>query len=249
MAYYYRQADAGFWDSHWEKFISKDYYKKYEEGDLGEYVFLEKYLRMEDRILEAGCGTAQYIVALRSKGFKDIEGIDWGVQTINRVKAIYPDLPVRVGDVTKTEARDNYFDGYISLGVVEHRREGPEPYLTEAFRIIKPGGYAFISVPYLNSIRNLKRRLGFYREVENNTMVFYQYAFSRSEFHTLLERTGFEIIESFGIAGLYGLREELPGLFFLLDRLPGGWRIQSWIKKKSWMRTWGHMILFVCKKR
>ena len=249
IAYYYDQANASFWDNHWEKLITRDYYKRYEDGDLDEYLFFEEYLRKEDFILEAGCGTAQYVVALRSRGFKNIEGIDWGSQTISRVKAIYPDLPIKIGDVAKIETGNNYFDGYISLGVVEHRKEGPQPYLAEAFRVIKPGGYAFISVPYINALRCLKSRLGFYGKIVNTNMLFYQYAFSKSEFQNLLEKAGFETMEAHGIAGLFCLREELPFLFFLLDRMPGGWRVQQYMGKFNWINNWGHMILFVCKKR
>jgi len=249
IAYYDTQADASFWDNYWEKLITRDYYRRYEEGDLGEYLFFEKYLHKEDNILEAGCGTAQYVVALLFKGYKNIEGIDWGGQTIKRVKAIYHDLPIKVGDVTKIEANNNYFDGYISLGVVEHRKEGPEPYLAEAFRVIKPGGYAFISVPYMNRLRRIKSRLGFYSKFKQTNMVFYQYAFSKYEFQNFLEQAGFEIIETHGIAGLFGLREELPVLFFILDRMPGGWRIQEYIKRLNWIKNFGHMVLFICKKR
>lgn len=248
IAYYYDQANANFWDIHWENVITRDYYKGFEEGHLKEYPFFEKHLRKQDFILEAGCGTARYVVALMAKGFKNIEGIDWGKQTINRVRTIYPDLPVKVGDATKVDVRNDYYDGYISLGVVEHREEGPEPFLNEAHRILKPAGYAFISVPYINSLRNFKRHLGFYGKVNNTNMVFYQYAYHKSEFQNLLESAGFEVIETHGIAGSFGIRDEFPTLFRLLDRLPGSWRINRYLRMFDRLDNWGHMILFVCKK-
>jgi SAM-dependent methyltransferase len=250
IVYYCNEADANFWDDHWDNLITKDYYRKYEEGGLDEYSdFFEKYLRKEDKILEAGCGTAQYVVALRSRGFKRIEGIDWGDQTIRRVKAIYPNLPVKIGDATKVDAGMNYYDGYISLGVVEHREEGPEPFLNEAHRILKPEGYAFISVPYINTLRKIKRRLGLFHKVNITNMAFYQYAYQKSEFQNILERTGFEVIETHGISGAFGIRDEFPDLFQILDRLPGSWRINRYLKKFDRLNNWGHMILFVCRKR
>ena len=39
--------------------------------------------------------------------------------------AVPLDLPVREGDVTRLDVRDGSFAGYVSLGVMEHRREGP----------------------------------------------------------------------------------------------------------------------------
>jgi SAM-dependent methyltransferase len=250
ILYYLNNADQGFWDNHWSKFITKNYYEKYEHGELDELTpFIDRYFKKEDFILEAGCGTARYVVALRARGFKNIEGIDWGEQTISRVKAIYPDLPVKVGDAIKVNVGNNYYDGYISLGVVEHREEGPEPFLSEAHRIIKPDGHVFISVPYINALRNFKRQLGFYGKMKNTNMAFYQYAYQKSGFQNILERAGFEVIEAHGISGAFGIRDEFPTLFRLLDRLPGSWRMNRFLRRFDRLENWGHMILFVCRKR
>jgi SAM-dependent methyltransferase len=249
IAYYHKQANAGFWDNHWKQLITREHYIKYENGELGEYALFEKYLRKDDFVLEAGCGTAQYVVALKARGFKHVEGMDWGVETINQVKMIYPDLPVRFGDVTKIDVDNDYYNGYISLGVVEHHNQGPEPYLIEAYRVLKSGGYAFISVPYINFLRNLKRKLGFYRQVKRNDLSFYQYAYSKSEFLHALENVGFEVITTRGIAGSYAIREEFSILFQTLDRMPGSWRINRGLKKLDNIDSLGHMILFVCKKK
>ena len=42
---------------------------------------------------------------------------------------------------------DNHFDAYLSLGVIEHWEEGPQQAIDEAYRVIKPGGYFFVSTP------------------------------------------------------------------------------------------------------
>lgn len=34
IVFYYNHADASFWDAEWENVITKDYYKKYEAGNL-----------------------------------------------------------------------------------------------------------------------------------------------------------------------------------------------------------------------
>jgi SAM-dependent methyltransferase len=150
--------------------------------------------------------------------------------------------------VTKLETGDNFYDGYISLGVVEHREAGPEPFLAEAYRVLKPGGYALITVPYINPFRQLKSRLGFYGQTKHPDAIFYQYAYHKTELRNFLEKAGFEPIEDHGLAGYFGLREELPALFILLDRLPGGWKIKQSLKKSSWPHLFGHMLLFVCRK-
>jgi SAM-dependent methyltransferase len=249
IIYYSRKADAKFWDSLWESQISLEYYRKCENGIADEYYpYFEKYLSRDDRILEAGCGTARYVVALRARGYQHINGIDWGKQTINKVKTIYPDLPIAFGDATKVDVGNDFYDGYISLGVVEHREEGPEPFLTEAYRILKPGGYAFFSVPYINPLRNIKRKLGYYHRKNLTGLSFYQYAFNKTDFKNYLEKAGFHLVKIQGVAGIFGLKEELPLLALVLNGIPGGWRIESFLKKIRWFDFFGHMVLFVCKK-
>lgn len=248
LVFYESSADSELWDNYWANRISTEYYKAYEAGNLDEYPFFDFYLSKTDRILEAGCGTARYIVALRARGFLNVEGIDFGQKTIDSIKAIYPDLPVKFGDAMRVDAEDNTFDGYISLGVVEHREEGPEPFLTEACRILKPGGYAFISVPYINILRNLKQKMGFYPRENKSGKDFYQYAYSKPEFSKKLKNAGFEIVKMHGIAGSYGFRDEFLGFFRMLDRLPGSWIINRFLKNFDRIDSLGHMILFICRK-
>jgi ubiquinone/menaquinone biosynthesis C-methylase UbiE len=44
------------------------------------------------------------------------------------------------------------------MGVVEHFEQGPHAPLDEAYRLLKPGGLAFVSVPTVNIIRRIIRR-------------------------------------------------------------------------------------------
>ena len=249
LVYYCDKADAQYWDELWERSICKEYYEKYLNGNLDEYeqIFI-KYLRKSDRIIEAGCGTARYVVALGAKGYSFIEGVEWGEKTVNSVIKLFPTLPVRVGDVANLKVPDNFYDVYISLGVVEHRIEGPEPYLDESFRILKSGGIAIISVPYVNMLRRIKGLLGRY---ENNNLLdhdFYQYAFSHSKFVKYLQKSGYKVVETKSIAGYFGLQEEIPLLFVSLDKIRGGWRIKERIKRSKWVDVFGHMKIYICKK-
>ena len=246
--YYQDQADAAFWDNYWKDIIIKDYYKRYETGELDALSpFFVKYLRKEDHILEAGCGTAKYVLALKKRGFDYIEGIEWGKETVQRVKSIYPELSIKIGDVTNISVADNYYDAYISIGVVEHRKEGPEPYLLEACRVLKPGGLALISVPYVNPLRFIKGHLGLYRKQDGIDLSFYQYAYNVAEFSNYLRNSGLEVLDAKSYGGYYGLNEELPKLFSFLTSIKGGWRIIRYLKKAPWLDFYGHMMMYICK--
>lgn len=54
---------------------------------------------------------------------------------------------------------DSEFGAIVSLGAIEHSPEGPMPSLREYWRVLRPGGIAIITVPYLSPSRKLHRLL------------------------------------------------------------------------------------------
>lgn len=247
LAFYGREADAAAWDEHWAETVTPEKYAIAEKGRLGslETVF-ERWLPREGKILEGGCGAGVRLLAIRAHGW-DVEGVEWASETVHRAQACRPGLPIRVGDVTALDVPDGYYSAYISLGVVEHRQEGPEPFLQEAYRILKPGGVALISVPSLHPIRFLKAKLGRYHGPKEGYQ-FYQYAFSQDEFQALLVAEGFDIVTSVPYDGFKGLSDEVPVLRLLLRqlvRLPYfGSRLRGWLRNS----VFGHMRLYVARK-
>jgi SAM-dependent methyltransferase len=248
LAYYLNAPNAGFWDQHWYHHFSPAIYQWAEQGALGWFKEpFTHYLPRNGRILEAGCGLGQYVLSLRVRGY-DAEGVEWGTQTVESIRALYPDLPVRVGDVSRLEIPDHYYVGYISLGVAEHRQDGPEPLLEEAFRVLAPGGVALISVPYFHPLRRLKARLGLYRG-QVDGLEFYQYAFTENEFSGLLEEAGFQVIDRMPYDGFKGVKDEIPLLRKMMKWRWIGCRLQNRLQSWKWAgKLLGHMILFVCRK-
>ena len=248
LAYYRSKADAAFWDAQWKMYFSPKTYEKAERGHLWQFEDLfTTYLSRQGRVLEAGCGLGQYVLALKIRGY-DVEGIEWAPETVQTVRSLYPDLPIRTGDVTKLDVPDSFYRRYISLGVVEHRREGPDPFLREAYRVLEPGGVALISVPYYHALRRLKARIGLYQGRVDG-MEFYQYAFTETEFTYLLQLAAFNVIDKMLYDVPKGVRDEIPLLQWIF-RLRGiGWRAQHLLSSWEWAkRNLGHMILFVCRK-
>lgn len=248
LAYYNSQANEQFWDLHWQKHLKKEAYACAEQGNLG---YLEtpcvQFLPRKGRILEAGCGTGGNVLALRKRNW-EAEGVDYSQRTVTQVKELYPELPIRMGDVTKLKVPDGTYNGYISLGVVEHRLEGPDSFLKEAYRILAPEGVALISVPYFNYLRRLKARIGCYKG-ETNGLDFYQYAFTKAEFTQYLNKAGFKIITWFHYDAYKGLKDELS-LFRHVSRWNRLARlVRHWLEKSFWVRKrFSHMLMAVCLK-
>jgi SAM-dependent methyltransferase len=247
LAWYGRPADQGYWAHHWSVHFSEEVFAAAESGSVGyfEKVF-RTYLPRDGRVIEAGCGLGQYVLALQVLGY-DIEGIEWDEETVERVKAARPQLPIRTGDVTRLSAPDGWYSGYVSLGVVEHRQDGPEPFLAEAWRVLEPQGIALISVPRFHMLRRLKAALGLYDGISRR-LEFYQYAFTESEFDGLLGRAGFEVIDHFSYSGYKGLTDEIPQLSVVAHWPVVGSLLYELYGSRWLDRHFGHMTMTICRK-
>lgn len=114
-------------------------------------------LPREGKILDAGCGLGKWVIYLKQRGY-DIVGIDDNASAITRLMDFDESLQVELGDILDIHYPENSFDAYISMGVVEHFEDGPISALNEAYRVLKPNGLIFVSVPTVNVIRKLVRR-------------------------------------------------------------------------------------------
>jgi SAM-dependent methyltransferase len=250
LCYFQCSADADYWERHWKASINEASYLSAVKGKLGYFrkTFV-KYLPKGGKIIEAGCGMGQYVLSLRVCGY-DAEGVEWSAGVVDLVRKMKPELPIRVGDVTKLDVPDGYYEGYISLGVVEHRKEGPEPFIAEAYRVLAPGGVACISVPHLNALRRWKARRDCYNE-RTEGLGFYQYAFGDEEMERLLRDAGFAVVSRHSYGAYKGLKDELPLIRHLGNMKGIGSFLQRAIDRgtPSWIAPlFSHMRMFICTK-
>jgi len=150
------------------------------------------------RILEGGCGFGAWCEWFQKNGH-EIVGIEYDENIYSKAREFKPDIAVELGDITDLKYPDNHFDAYISLGVIEHFEHGPQKALSEAHRILKPGGLAFVTTPLLTVFRRIIshpiRTLYFLkRKVQGKPNYFWEYRFTKNELRTYLEEAGFEII-------------------------------------------------------
>ncbi|HET7319412.1 MAG TPA: methyltransferase domain-containing protein [Nitrospirota bacterium] len=159
-----------------------------------------KYLPKDEPILEAGCGLGAWVIYLSEKGY-DIAGIDNNEAVIEQLKAWNPSLKVMYGDIRKLPYDDNSLGAYISLGVVEHFEEGCGEAMKEAYRVLRPGGLVFLTVPMNNIFRkafahHIRSLYLFWSRLRNNPAFFAEYRYSRRETEELLKKYGFDPVFS-----------------------------------------------------
>ena len=188
---------------------------------------------------------SQYVVALRARGY-DCRGIDFSPQTVERVKEILPDLPIKYGDICQTDFPDESISAYISLGVMEHFKEGPEKALREAKRVLKQNSFLLVSVPQVFEWRkavacpeNEKLPVG---------SVFYQYAFAAEEFRKNLTDNGFSIVAEYGYGSHFAFRLRFGWVRMLLRRFPAISCLDFILDRIAIFRDMARMRMYIAKK-
>lgn len=198
------------------------------------------------RLLDGGCGLGDWTLYFARQGFS-VAGLDLSRQTVEQLQARFPEAEFVDGDIRRTSFPDSSFDAYFSWGVFEHFESGLQDCVREAFRVIKPGGLLFVSVP-LDNLRHAV--LGSFARPRpaGHKLRFYQWRLTRAELARELGIGGFEVLEVVPINKRQGVMRSLhhefglpyewlltKGLSVLLAPLIPGSLI-------------GHMVLAVARK-
>lgn len=205
------------------------------------------------RILDGGCGLGQHVARLTRLGY-NAYGVDNDQQTIDRVKAAAPSMQVTSGDVRALSFPDNFFDGYWSIGVIEHWLEGYADCAREMRRVIKHGGYLFLTFPHLSLLRRLKVKLGSYSsDTGRQSSPFYQYILDQNRVHDDFTRLGFRLVYKTSTGGLKGLKDEVAVLRAPLQHLYDSPRLASKAVKVTLSRLLdplaGHSAVLILQKK
>lgn len=247
-----KEATAECWDEHWQ---GDDLIDKIRAGKNNRLVrkFTFKFLEPGSKILEGGCGIGQNIYGLKTWGY-DAFGVDFAPKTVEKIKINFPELKVFLQDVRKLDFPDNFFDGYWSLGVIEHFWEGYDEVLREAKRVIRPGGYLFLTFPYMSLLRNLKARLKFYKSFQDDFQEknFYQFILDKEKAKKDIEGHGFKLVFQHPFDATKGLKDEV--IFFepILRRIYASQNVVArgirFLDSILFSKIASHMILLVFQK-
>jgi len=218
LVYISKSATPEFWDECWE-----DIDLKRTIQGVTDRSFVHKktgqYLKTGMKILEGGCGRGQYVYALQKWGY-EAYGVDFAPETVKKITALFPEMKIKEGDVRALPYEDNFFDGYWSFGVIEHFYEGFEKIASEMKRVVRPGGYVFVTFPAFSKLRQMKARRGQYPlfdEAHFEKEKFYQFALDPKFVVQQFESLGFISREVYALDGIKGLKDEVKFLRPLLQ--------------------------------
>jgi SAM-dependent methyltransferase len=191
----------------------------------GGRAWILKHAPRHGKVLEAGSGLGRYVFLLSRLGV-DIEGVDFHEHSVRRAQQWAGehgfDVSFRTGDVTQLPYADASLSGYVSLGVIEHFREGPARAVAEACRILRPGGVAIITTPApsfsqrgFRAARLLKDGSQRIRRRGVPSRPFFQHWYSARRLSQIVAASGLRVV----LAGT----EDLRYAAWELGAQPGGW--------------------------
>jgi len=239
-------SDSGYWDQLWEKHNNSRQFNKFVEK------YTKQYLRNGGKVVDGGCGNGSIVHTLQELNY-DSYGIDFAEKTVELLNNERPDLKITKGDVRKTEFSDEFFDGYWSLGVIEHFKDGYFEIIDDMYRVLKKDGILFLTVPCFSPLRRLKAKLSSYQTIEEiDETRFYQFAISKEEIISSFTSRGFELISTSGFDAVKELKDEISFLNPILTRVYNSNNFLMKVVRKSinvlFSSIFHHSRIYILKK-
>jgi len=186
-AQYSRGDSINFSPSRWAKHFVLRRAFHWLSGEVDPRDFI--HLSADWRMLDYGCGQAVYLVDFHARGMA-VSGAEMSSAVVQACRSHGLDVR-QVTDPDKIPFPDVEFDIIYLMQVFEHLRE-PHRFMDELARILKPGGFLYLSVP--NS-RSVWRRVFGEHWVSGWFAPFHLFHYDRDSLSSLAAKHGFEAVE------------------------------------------------------
>ena len=133
-------------------------------------------------VLEAGCGEG-YGADLIAGVARNVIGVDYDELTVAHVRARYPRVDVRHGNLATLPLANASVDVVVNFQVIEHLWDQPQ-FIAECARVLRPSGLLMISTP---------NRITFSPGRDTPINPFHTRELNAAELTELLEAGGFSV--------------------------------------------------------
>lgn len=139
--------------------------------------------RKMERVLEAGCGTGHFALAMQQRYGWPMYPIDLGWEGIEYGRSLGVERLAQA-DIQAIPFAESAFDAVLSMDVIVHLPRGDEAKpMREFARVLKPGGLAVIRVSALDALRS-----------RHSTFAMERQRFIKSRLVKLAEECGFRVL-------------------------------------------------------
>lgn len=175
-------------------------------------------------VLEAGCGEG-YGADLLAGVARTVVGLDYDEATVAHVRARYPRVDVRHGNLAELPLADASVDVVVNFQVIEHLWDQAQ-FVAECARVLKPSGVLLISTP---------NRITFSPGRDTPINPFHTRELNAAELTELLETAGFHLESMLGVFHGDGLAA--------LDARYGGSIIEAQVQRALADAPWPEQLL------
>jgi SAM-dependent methyltransferase len=175
-------------------------------------------------VLEAGCGEG-YGADLIADVARSVIGLDYDELTVAHVRARYPRVDVRHGNLAALPLTAASIDVVVNFQVIEHLWDQPQ-FVAECARVLRPGGLLLMSTP---------NRITFSPGRDTPINPFHTRELNAAELAELLVGGGFSVTAMLGV--FHG-----PGLV-ALDAKHGGSIIDAQVQRALADAPWPPELL------
>lgn len=153
--------------------------------------------KFKGSVLDVGCGIMPYreMILQKNKNVTEYTGLDFDNALHKEYALVKPDL---LWDGITINLSDNSVDTVLVTEVLEHCAE-PEKVLKEIYRVLKPGGILFLTVPFLWNL---------------HLIPFDEYRYTSFSLRRLLSASGFIDIDLRALGGWDASLAQMIGIWY-----------------------------------
>lgn len=242
-----------FWDALWDRTKTDSLYRNQPSPRNFVVRTTTQFLKPGATVLEGGCGLAHHSWDLFRLGYKTIAS-DFAPRTIQFLEQNRPEVGPMLSDVRGIDLPAESIDGYWSLGVIEHFYDGYGAILDDMKRLIRPGGFLFLTFPYMNPLRKGLAELGQYPAWSDDPALrekFYQFALDADRVQADLEKRGFVLRKKEPFLSLRGLEYDVQPTANYIKRVRRGSRFTrraGAVAERAMRGLCSHLVLLVMQK-
>lgn len=213
-------SEPQFWPAYWKSGAGH-----FDTRYIPEYPILTARLRPTDTVLDIGCGRGDLVRELLTNGYR-ARGIDFDADSILDSVEHQGHFPSDIGDLNHLPYKDNTFDAVLLAGTIEHVYAGPQAGFSEAYRVLRPGGFLVLTIPYINFVRKLLLPVYFCRDAvmsrypNERQRRFFQWVFTYEEVKHMLAAARFSICD-WRRAYYTTVLRKIPGVAVLTETVFG----------------------------